>query len=192
MLDYYRHLSPNISENMTSFSNLFENATAVINDDALFGSSDPTTDEPEISMLAQQRITLVITAIPCIVILAICAICCFCPRITNNLDTCISINGGRNDDEYIDAIARRQMEEEEKNRENPVERRKRLENHVSSNNVTMVSEYQYRNLKHLRCGAYPRILLQYSYSFAFLLFVDCDEGMFPVQWSKSVRYRRFR
>eukprot|EP00979_Chaetoceros_neogracilis_P018987 scaffold11580_cov205-Chaetoceros_neogracile.AAC.1 len=122
---------------MTSFSNLFENATAVINDDALFGSSDPTTDEPEISMLAQQRITLVITAIPCIVILAICAICCFCPRITNNLDTCISINGGRSDDEYIDAIARRQMEEEEKNRENPVERRKRLENHVSSNNVTM-------------------------------------------------------
>jgi hypothetical protein len=192
MLDYYRHLSPNISENMTSFSNLFENATAVINDDALFGSSDPTTDEPEISMLAQQRITLVITAIPCIVILAICAICCFCPRITNNLDTCISINGGRSDDEYIDAIARRQMEEEEKNRENPVERRKRLENHVSSNNVTMVSEYQYRNLKHLRCWAYPRILLQYSYSFAFLLFVDCDEGMFPVQWSKSVRYRRFR
>ena len=133
----YRYLSTS-TEIETYSSHFVESLTTIINKRLLLeDSSDSSMEEPTINTFSEKVLIAIVIAVPCLLIFLFCVICCVYPGLS---DQCY--NGReRSDREYGDAVVRRHAEEEEKNKENPQERRNRIVNHVASNRVTMVRRF---------------------------------------------------
>jgi len=135
----YRYLSSVSEEDVAFSSNPFENATTTNTSEIdIVGSGDPSADERSISILAQKEIIAIVLILPIIFILIIGFTCCFCPGFFSKIDDCVNNIGSQSDRVYGDAVVRRQIEEEEKNKEDPDERRARLDKHFEKHRVKMV------------------------------------------------------
>ena len=107
----------------------------------MIGSGDPSADENSTSMLVQKAIILFFTLVPIVLILIMGCMCCFCPGAFATIDDYINSIGSQSDRDYGDAIVRRQIERDEKNKEDPDERRARLEEHFKKHRVKMVRNF---------------------------------------------------
>ena len=134
----YRYLLSGSGEDVV----VFENATTTNErDTGMMGSGDASEDENSTSMLVQKEIILFFNLVPIVLILIMGCMCCFCPGAFATIDDYINSIGSQSDRDYGDAIVRRQIERDEKNKEAPDERRARLEEHFMKYRVKMVRKF---------------------------------------------------
>jgi hypothetical protein len=132
----YRYLLSGSGEDVV----VFENATTTNErDTGMMGSGDASEDENSTSMLVQKEIILFFNLVPIVLILIMGCMCCFCPGAFSKVDDYINSIGSQSD--RGDAIVRRQIERDEKNKEDPDERRARLEEHFKKHRVKMVRNF---------------------------------------------------
>ena len=91
-----------------------------------------------VDVVLDREITDIIIAVFTFIILMLFGLCCFSKRFRDFLDNAVNIQTN-SDEVYGNAVVRRQIEEEERTKENPEERRERLINHFAFKKVTMVS-----------------------------------------------------
>jgi len=88
----------------------------------------------------EKGIILTIVLVPLVIVAAAVIGCCCFPRLSRVIDNMINQNNrGESDRRYHDVILRQQLAEQEKNKEEPSERRERLIQHFERNSVKMVS-----------------------------------------------------
>lgn len=89
-----------------------------------------------VDVVLDREITDIIIGVFTFIILMLLGLCCFSKRFRDFLDNAVNIQTN-SDEVYGNAVVRRQIEEEERTKENPEERRERLINHFELKKVTM-------------------------------------------------------